>query len=188
VFSTTKEGSDAAQVQAALRQALDSALAEAKKIAKPQQVELQTGAFSLFPRYTPKGAINGWQGTAELLVEGRDSAAIAQLTGRIGSLSIARVSYSLSREQREKAETELSSQAIARFRAKAADYARQFGYSSYTVGEVNINADSPAAMPVEPRMRKAVAMMSSSADEALPVEPGRASVNVTVNGSVLLSR
>ena len=74
-FSTTKEGADANAVQAQLKQALDAALAEAKKSgASPGQVDVQTGAFSLFPRYTNKGGISGWQGTAELIVDGRDMA------------------------------------------------------------------------------------------------------------------
>jgi predicted secreted protein len=127
VFSTSKDGPDAAAVQAQLKTALEAALAEAKKIAKPEQVEVQTGAFSLFPRYappTPKqqsagqaGAINGWQGSTELVVEGRDMQAIAQLTGRIQTLSIARVATSLSRQARQKVEGEISAQAIDRFRA-----------------------------------------------------------------------
>ena len=141
-FSTTREGADAASVQTALKQALDAALAEARKVAKPGQVDVQTGSFSLYPRNDPKtGKLNGWQGSAELIVEGRDTAAIAQLTGRITTLSIARVGYSLSREAREKAEGEITAQAISRYRAKAADYARQFGYGSYVVGDVAVNSD-----------------------------------------------
>ena len=42
-------------VQAQLKQALDAALAEAKKAARPGQVDVQTGNFSLFPRYTQQG-------------------------------------------------------------------------------------------------------------------------------------
>ena len=72
-FSTTRDGPDAGAVQSQLKQALDAALAEARKAAKPGQVDVQTGAFSLTPRYGPKGGtITGWQGTAELIVEGRD--------------------------------------------------------------------------------------------------------------------
>jgi predicted secreted protein len=70
-FSTTKEGADANAVQAQLKQALDAALAEAKKAARPGQVDVQTGAFSLYPRYAPKGGISGWQGSAEIVVDGR---------------------------------------------------------------------------------------------------------------------
>lgn len=183
-FSATREGADAASVQAGLKQALDAALAEARKVAKPGQVDVQTGSFSLYPRNDPRtGKLNGWQGSAELIVEGRDAAAIAQLTGRITTMSIARVGYSLSREAREKAEGEITAQAIARYRAKAADYARQFGYGSYVVGEVGINGEESTPRPV---MMKAMRMSAGGADEALPTEAGKATVTVNVSGSVQL--
>lgn len=185
-FSTTREGPEAAAVQSGLKQALDAALAEARKIAKPGQVDVQTGGFALYPRHDPKtGKINGWQGSAELLVEGRDTAAIAQLSGRINTLTIARVGYSLSREAREKAEGEITAQAISRYRAKAADYARQFGYGGYVVGEVSINADEGAPRPM---MVKAMRMSAAGADESLPTEAGKATVTVNVSGSVQLTR
>jgi len=187
VFSTSKEGSDAGAVQQALKQALDSALAEARKIAKPGQVEVQTGNFSLYPRYAPKGGINGWQGSAELVVEGRDSAAIAQLTGRIGSMSIARVGYSLSKAQREKVEADVVAQAIALYKTRAADYAKQFGYPGFQIGEVSVNTGDNAAQPMAaPQVRYKA--MGASAEMALPVEAGQATVSATVNGSVLLVR
>ncbi|MEO7828349.1 MAG: SIMPL domain-containing protein [Roseateles sp.] len=185
-FSTTREGVEAAAVQAALKQALDAALAEARKVAKPGQVDVQTGGFSLYPRNDPKtGKINGWQGSAELQVEGRDAATIAQLTGRINTLTIARVGYSLSRESREKAEADITAQAIARYRAKAAEYAKLFGYGSYVVGEVNIASDEASA----PRPMMAMRMLKAeSADAALPTEAGKATVTVSVNGSVQLTK
>ena len=60
-FSVTREGADAQVVQSGLKQALDAALAEARKIAKPGQVEVQTGNFSLYLRYTnpPRGGSPG---------------------------------------------------------------------------------------------------------------------------------
>ncbi len=181
-FSTTREGADAATVQSQLKQALDAALAEAKKVAKPGQLEVQTGNFSLYPRYSPKGGINGWQGNAELIVEGRDMPAIGALTGRITTLTIARVGYGLSRELREKVEGDVAAQAIARFRAKAADYTKQFGYGSYTVREVNVNADSPMMVAAAPMLRAKA--MSAPSDESLPVEAGKGTVTVNVNGTV----
>lgn len=187
VFSTTRDGSDAATVQRQLKQALDAALAEARKVAKPGEVEVQTGNFALYPRYAAKGGINGWQGSAELLVQGKDTATIAQLTGRINTLSIARVGYSLSREAREKVEAEVVSQAISRYKARAADYARQFGFSGYQIGEVSVNtSEGGGPMPMAaPMMRmKAAAVM----DEALPVEAGKETVSVNVNGVVLMSK
>ena len=183
-FSTTKEGADAASVQSQLKQALDAALAEAKKAARPGQVEVQTGNFSLAPRYTSKGVINGWQGSTELIVEGRDMPAIGQLTGRITTLTISRVGYTLSRELREKSEAEVSGQAIARYRAKAADYAKQFGYGSYAIREVNVSTNE-LQQPV-PMAQMRMKTMSVAADESLPVEPGKGTVSVNVSGTVQL--
>ena len=183
-FGTTKEGADAASVQSQLKQALDAALTEAKKAARPGQVEVQTGNFSLSPRYTGKGVINGWQGSAELIVEGRDMQAIGQLTGRITTLTINRIGYTLSRELREKSEAEVSGQAIARYRAKAADYAKQFGYGSYSIREVNVSTNEPQQpMPMVAMRMKS---MSAAADESLPVEPGKGTVTVTVSGTIQL--
>jgi predicted secreted protein len=194
VFSTTREGHDAATVQAQLRQALDTALIEARKVAKPGQVELQTGAFSLFPRYGPPlprptaaaqpSAITGWQGSTELLVEGRDMPVIAQLTARIQTLSIARVSHSLSREARYQVEGEVTAQAIERFRARADAVTRQFGFTAYTVREVAVTADGQPAVPMV--YGRPMALRAGIEDAALPLEAGKATVSATVSGSVLM--
>ena len=195
VFSTAREGSDAASVQSQLRQALDTALAEARKVAKPGQVEVHTGAFSLYPRYAPvpakgsptggpggPGGVAGWQGSTELVVEGRDTQAIAQLAGRIQTLSIARVGFALSREAREKVEGEVAAQAIARFRSRADAVTRQFGFAGYTVREVALSSNEPQGGMV-PLMR-VQSSRAMAAEDALPVEAGKAVVSATVSGSV----
>jgi predicted secreted protein len=173
-------------VQSQLKQALDAALAEARKVARPGQLEVQTGNFSLYPRYASKGGINGWQGSAELVIEGKDMPAIGQLTGRIGTMSIGRVGYGVSRELREKVEGEVTSQAIARYRAKAADYAKLFGYAGYVIREVSVGGSEPQMVAPAPMLRAKA--MSAAGDEALPVEAGKATIVVNVNGSVQLTR
>lgn len=185
-FNTTKEGADAATVQMQLKTALDAALSEAKKAARPGEVDVQTGHFTLSPKYTSKGATSGWQGSAELIVEGRDMAAIGKLSGRITTLTIGRVGYNLSRELREKSEQDVSAQAIARYRAKAADVAKQFGFGGYTLREVNVssNEQQPGPRPMMMQMRAAAA---PAPDDALPVEPGKGTVTVTVSGTVQLT-
>jgi len=185
-LSTTKDGNDAATVQAALKQALDAALAEAKKAAKPGQIDVQTGNFSLFPRYSSKGGITGWQGTAELGIEGRDIPGIAQLAGRISTMTIARVGSNLSREQRLKVESDVAAQAIANYRAKAADYTRQFGFTSFNVREVNVSSNEPVAYAAAPMMRMNAKV--ADAGETLPVELGKGTVSITVNGSVTMTK
>ena len=190
VFSTTREGADAAAVQSQLRQALDGALAEARKAARPGQVEVQTGGFSLYPRYgqpTPRGVqvLNGWQGSTELVVQGRDTQAISQLTGRIKELSIARVEYSLSREAREKVEADVQAEAITRFRARADAVSKQFGFAGWTLREVNVSSDGGGGVP-QPMLRVQSMKAGGAADESLPTEAGKATVTATVGGTVQL--
>jgi predicted secreted protein len=187
-LAMSKEGSDANVVQAQLKQALDAALAEAKKAARPGQLDVQTGNFSLYPRYSNPSSsasptITGWQGTAEIVVEGRDMAAIGQLTGRITTMTIARVAYRLSREAGQKIEGEIVAEAIAAFRVNATSYAKQFGYGGFEVREVNVATSEPQDGPV-PMMRMKAA--ASSQGDALPVEPGKATVTATVSGTIQL--
>ena len=185
-FSTTREGADANAVQAQLKQALDVALSEAKKAARPGQVDVQTGNFSLYPRYantTSPGrvpTITGWQGSTELIVEGRDMTAIGQLTGRITTMTIARVGYRLSREASQRVEADIVAEAIASFGAKAASYAKLFGYGGYAVREVSVATSEPPPGP-GPLMRMQAAAAPA---DALSIEPGRAVVTATVNGTI----
>lgn len=188
VLATTRDGADPALLQAQLKQALDAALSEARRAAagrEPQALEVQTGGFSLSPRYGRDGRIGGWTGRAELLLQGRDTAAIAQLAGRISTLSVASTGFSLSREGRERVESQVAAEAIARFRTRADEIGRAFGFGSWSLREVNVQTDSPLVQPLA-RMRVAAAM-APPVDEALPVEAGKATVAVTVSGSIALA-
>lgn len=184
VFGTTREGADAASVQAALKQSVEAVLGEARKLAKPGQVEVRTGAFSLYPRQSPKGGIVGWQGTAEVVVEGADVATIAAFAGRPQAMPVARVGFSLSRAAREKVDAEVTAQAIAEFRQRADFVARQFGFNGWTLREVAVNSEAP---PVGVPMLRMAARAGGPADESLPVEAGKAAVTATVSGSVQLA-
>jgi predicted secreted protein len=183
---TNRDGADASAVQSSLKQAVESALSEARSVSRPGQIDVRTGNFSLSPRYSPKNAISGWQGSAEVVLEGRDLPGLSQLAGRIQSMSIARVSQGLSREQREKAEAAALSQAISRYRAQAAEVTKQFGYSSYVVREVSVSTNDPGSNPVP--MFAVARSMAVQNDAPMPIEAGQTSVTVTVNGTVQLAK
>ena len=184
-FSTTKEGTDAAAVQAGLKEALATALALAKQVVKPDgHVEVQGGGFSLQPRYNAKGLVNGWTGTTSLTVQGRDIATIAELAGRVQTMTVGNLDYSVSREAREKVESELTAQAIARFRAKAAEYAKAFGYGAFTIRDANVNVDN-GQQPPRPYVMARIAAAPKMGD-AMPVEAGSGTVTANVSGSVQL--
>jgi predicted secreted protein len=183
-MSTTREGADATAIQTQLKTALDGALTEAKKAAQPGLLDVRTGNFSLYPRYGRDGKITAWQGTTELVLEGRDFARISATAGKIQTLTMGQVSFGLSREQRLKVEADAQNQAIERFKVRAADIAKSFGFAAYTLREVAVNTGDQGYVP-RPRMM-AMEAKSSMSDAAVPVEAGKATVTVTVSGSVQL--
>jgi hypothetical protein len=145
-------------------------------------VEVQTGNFSLYPRYTPKGGINGWQGRPNWWSKATRHARHRQLAGRHPGDDIARVATALSREARDKVEAEVTAQAIARFGRPT--HAKQFGFGGWACARSGVHGDAPRP----------------GADDARrPPHPGRPTrpagrsrqgqVTATVSGSVqLLSR
>ncbi len=181
-LSTTRDGSDAAILQTQLKTALDAALTEAKKVAQPGQLDVRTGNFSLSPRYARDGKINGWQGSTEMVIEGRDFARISTLAGKITTLSLGQVSFGLSREARARVEGEATAQAIDRFKTKAQEISKSFGFAGYTIREVSVNANDQGFIP-RGRMVAMEAKMSS-ADSTVPVEAGRSTVLVNVGGAI----
>lgn len=180
-MTTTRDGGDAATVQNQLKLALEAALAEARKTAQPGLMDVRTGNFSLYPRHGKDGKINGWQGSTEMVLEGRDFARITAAAGRVQTLSLGHVGFALSREARARVEGDAQAQAIERFKAKASEIARGFGFSGYTLREVAINANDQG--PVRPRMM-AMEAKAAMSDSAIPVEAGKSTVLVNVSGSV----
>jgi predicted secreted protein len=183
-LSTTREGVDAGTVQNQLKVALDAALAEAKKTAQAGQLEVRTGNFSLYPRHGRDGKINGWQGSTELVLEGPDFARISSAAGKIQTLTLASVSFGLSREQRARVEGDAQILAIERFKTKASEIARGFGFGGYTLREVAVNANEQGSGP-RPRVM-AMEVRAAASDAPVPVEAGKSTVLVTVSGSVQL--
>jgi predicted secreted protein len=93
------------------------------------------------------------------------------------------VQFSLSPEAQRAAEQKLTGEAIASFRQQASAGAQAFGYSGYSIREVNIGHNG--VMP-RPMMMMSARAMGADAKAAapLPLEAGTSTVTVTVNGSV----
>ncbi len=183
-LTTTREGADSQAVQIQLKAALDAALTEARKSVQSGQMDVRTGNFALYPRYTRDGRIGGWNGSAELVLEGRDFARITQTAARIPTLSVGGVSFGLSREQRARVEGEAQTAAIERFKAKAAELAKGFGFAGYSLREISVTSNDQGFAP-RPRMMAMEAKVGQ-ADMPVPVEAGKSTVLVTVSGSVQL--
>ncbi|HEY8907586.1 MAG TPA: SIMPL domain-containing protein [Rhodoferax sp.] len=182
-LTTLREGTDPQAVQAQLKSALDAALILAKKEARSPLMEVRTGRFGLAPRYGRDGKISGWQGSAELVLEGQDFVRISETAGKLSALTVANASFGLTQTQRDGAQAQAQDQAIALFRQRATDIAKRFGFGSYTLGEVTINDDEGVPF-FQPKMMAARAVVSDATP--VPVEAGLASVSVTVTGSIQL--
>lgn len=185
-LSTTKEGAEPATVQSQVRQALDAAVAEAKRAAQSGALELHTGAFSLQPRYGRDGKIAAWIGSAELVLEGRDFARIGTTIGKVQTMTVANSYFSLSREARAKVESEVQVMAIEKFKARASDIAKGFGFGGYTLREVTVSGDDQGGnfARARPMALSAKAMVADSAP--VPLESGKSVVQISVNGAVQL--
>lgn len=183
-----REGNEAGAVQSQLKQVLEAALVEARRAAESGPgMSVRTDTFSLSPRYSREGQANGWTGVATLTLEGRDTSRVAATAGSLPGMTISETSYSLSRELRERHEAELTAQAIHKFQARAAEMARQFGYSGYVLREANVEtADSD--LPRLPFMAARSAAMLHTEAGPVPTEAGRGLLSATVHGSVALTR
>lgn len=183
-LSSTREGSDPSAIQGWLRQTLDGALAELKKAAQAGSMEVRSGGFNLQPRYGNDGKINGWVGSAELVLEGSDFARIGTAAVRAQPMTISNLRFSLSRQARSQLETQAQALAIASFKSKAADIARGFGFADYSLREVTVGAADQPVAPI-PRMM-AMSAKAMLADASVPMESGKSLVVVTVSGAVQL--
>lgn len=181
-LAATREGSDAASVQSQLQKVLDQALTTAKRQAQPGQLEVRTGSFGIYPRNNKDGKVTGWQGRAELILQGRDFDRITRTVAQIDGMPVSQTGFGLSREAREKVEGQAQSEAISRFQSKAKELAQAFGFAQYTVREVSVNSNDMAFAPRMSMMAKG--MSADAAAAPIPVEAGKAQVVVNVSGSV----
>lgn len=180
------QGSEAAQVQRQLSQVLQTALGSLRGQTRPGEVEVETGVFHVTPRYGKEGQITGWQGSAQLLLQGRDAARITDWSGRLPGLSVGGVNWSLSTASTQRYEADVRQQAIEAFRQNAQQIAQGFGYKGYRLREVSVATDAGNG-PVRPRPL-AVAMDARMAapEVAVPTEPGKGLVRVVLSGAVQL--
>ena len=177
-LAATREGSDAATVQTQLQQVLDAALTAAKRQAQPGQLDVRTGSFG----NNKDGKVTGWQGRAELVLQGRDFDRITRTAAQINGMPVSQTGFALSREARAKVEGQAQSEAIASFQAKAQSLAQAFGFQRFAVREVSVNSNDMGYHPA-PRMAM-MAKAGMAEDAQIPVEAGKSQVVVNVSGSV----
>lgn len=187
-LATTQEGRDAAVVQKQLQQIVDLALRSLKGQEQGQAMQVRSGSFGVYPRQSADGKIKAWQGRAEIVIEGKDFARISQAAAQVPNMTVSAMGFGLSKEGRQAVQEQAQSQAIERFKRRASGLAKQFGFASYTLREVNVNSQDGFYAPRMQRANGMLAMASAKGDvdDALAVEAGTEQVTVEVSGSVQL--
>lgn len=187
-LTVTREGTEPAAVQAQVRQALDAALLEIKKTTQAGALEVHTGSVGLQPRYgsvASDNKINGWTGTADLVLQGNDFVRITEAAARARSMVIKGLVFSLSPALRAKAAASAQAQAIERFRVNAVEVAKGFGFAGYSLRQVRVVSDETA---FNPRSTQDYSVLRASKVQSapMPLEAGSANVVATVSGAIQL--
>lgn len=177
-LAVEQEGAEPGAISSALSAKTQQALSQAKR---NSAIQAESGGFTINPSTDRNGRISTWRGRSEIILQSRDFAAVSKLAGELSSqMQVQNINFSLSREAREAAEGKLTEQAVASFREKAKNTTQLFGYSGYSIREVNVS-EAGSVTPM-PRMFAKAAMAMDSAP--VPVEGGKAQVSVSVNGSL----
>jgi predicted secreted protein len=180
-----QEAADPSTLTNTLNQRADAALREAKGV---DGVTAKSGSFTVYPSTDRDGKISAWRGRTEVVLESHDFAAASKLAGKMSSsMQVGSVAFSLSPDAQRSAEQKLVTQAIDSFRKQAQNAAQAFGYSNFTIREVNIGRGGVQPRPVMMMQSRA---MNADAKMAAPIamEAGTTTVTVDVNGSVQMGR
>ena len=179
-----QQAQDPASLTDTLNKRTDAVLREAKAVSG---VSAHTGTFSIYPMTDRDGRISAWRGRSEVVLESRDFAVASRLAGQLNTtMQVGNVSFSLSPEAQRAAAEKLTGQAIASFRSQAEASARAFGYTGYTIREVDVGRNAPPPRPMF--AMRAMAMESAKVAAPVPVEGGTSTVTVNVSGSVQMTR
>lgn len=176
------EDADAAAAAERVNQAMSWALERGRKAAG---LELKTTGYQTWP-IQEDGRIRRWQASQQLLIEGRDAAALTRLLGELQSrLQLVSLEFTLSPERRRAVEQELSVEALKAFRTRADLVADTLGASGYEI--VRIDLGGGAAAPAYDRMQMAGRAMAEQAIAAPTAEGGSSRVDVQASGSIELN-
>lgn len=170
-------GDSAKRVNALITEALGTAKGYPR-------VKAQTAGTHTYPVYGKGGGkIEGWRMRSEIALESGDTAALAELLGKLqASLGVAGVTLTPSPETRKKAENEALLDAIAAFKARAKLAADALG-KPYRIKHLALGGQS--SRPPLPLMR-ATSMAAMDA-APMPIEAGESQITATVSGQVELS-
>jgi len=187
VLFVQKEGSDQNQVSQEVNQILKKALEQARQAAEGSEIKVYSGPFGVSPRYDDKGKITRWQARGELILESTEIDKTAELAGTLGDdLSIARMNFRLSSEERAKQEEALTKTAIQAFEQRAQLMAESLGFEHYRLKNLSIDSGGVVYQPRNAGGPQVGAMMARAEESSIAAEAGQEEVTVSIQGEIYL--
>jgi predicted secreted protein len=179
-------GPDAGAITREVQQAINAGLAAAKAT---KDIEARTGGFNTQQRYTNKGVRDGWTVRAELVLKSKDFATLGTLAGKLAQqkLMIANTGFEMSRAQRDREEAALIESAVNAFKTKATAAAKAFGFTGFSLREVNLGSIGGDVRPMA-KFAMTRAAMAEAAPEPMSIEGGKTVLTLSVSGTVIMSR
>jgi predicted secreted protein len=177
---------DSAKLQADINHRLAAALAKAKSVTT---LRVETSGYSVYPDSGPsvvtKGRTNQWRGSASLSLIGQDPGPLLALVGELQKegLVLSSLAYELTPAAARAVEGELTDEALARMKERAAKIAATLGLSVERIRDLRVG-NALGTQPVPRVFEQKIAMASAPAPVA---EPGEATVTVTVDADIVLT-
>ena len=173
-----------------LNKTVNARLNEAIGIAKQYPaVAIQGNTRNTMVQYDGKGKQSGWLARVELMLESKDSQALSDVINALDdTLAIENISASVSDEKLTHVENELTQAVLEKFKNKALLIQNTLQMKNYRVMDLNISAANEhnyAPVYYEPTAKSALTL-SESASNAVPLENGKETVRMRVEGRIEL--
>ena len=161
-------------VNAAIRWVLD-------KSKETDGIKVQTMQYSTASLYDKK-IITGWRARQSIRLESKDAEKLSDLIGELKErLSVGSVNYAVSKAERDLAAEALTAEALAQYRRRAEQIARELGRKTYRIVQLNINSQGVHPRQIAYATRGAMAMEKAAGPA---IEAGVQSVSVNVSGTI----
>lgn len=167
-------------LQDEINEKMTKAVEEARKV---KDIEVSTQQYYVYetqPRLM--------QGTQGMMLRGKNSGAILELTGKLQEmgLTMSGLGYEVSPEAFEKTRDGLLENALVKLKTKAERTAKALGKTEAEMLQINVDMGG-GYYPQPMMMRGDMAVMSAEAKMAAPVaDPGKSQVSLTVSAQALL--
>ena len=185
-LAVVREGPEVPALTKEVNEALAKAFAEARSV---PGVVAANGGYSTSPRFDSRGSTTtrtGWQVRGAIVLKSKDFDALGNLVGRLSqTLQITGSGFEISPELRGRESTALIERGARAFQDKAGIATRAFGYSGYSIRQVNV---SSADQNGGGRVMMAVSAMAAKSSAPLPIEAGQVTLSLSVNGSVQMRK